>query len=135
MRQNREDYLRTIYWLYENNNGVVKSIDISNHLGLSKPAISEMLKKLKYNKYIKMVPYSDIELTTKGFKLAQKLTYKHRVSEMFLKEVLHLDDKYIHKEAHKLEHAFSDKVIEKLSEFLGNPKYCPHGHLIPKLEK
>ena len=135
MRQNREDYLRTIYWLYENNNGVVKSIDISNYLGLSKPAVSEMLKKLKRNKYIKMVPYSDIELTAKGFRLAKKLTYKHRVSEMFLKEILHLEDKYIHQEAHKLEHAFSDKVIKKLSKFLGNPKYCPHGNLIPKLEK
>jgi len=134
MKQNREDYLRAIYMISENNNGVIKSIDISKYLNLSKPAVSEMLKKFKIEKYIEMKPYSDIVLTLKGFKLAQKLTYKHRISELFLKEVLNLDDKDIHKEAHRLEHAFSDKVIDRLFKFLGNPKVCPHGNIIPKLK-
>ncbi|MCK5461345.1 metal-dependent transcriptional regulator [Candidatus Gracilibacteria bacterium] len=131
--KNREDYLRAIYCINEQKEGTVRSIEIVKYLKISKPAISVMLKKLKQQKYIKMEPYLGISFTNKGFKEAQKLTYKHRISELFLRDVLNIDGKDIHEEAHKLEHALSDKVVKKMANFLDNPNVCPCGHKIPNI--
>ena len=131
--KNQEDYLRAIFQLAENSNEEVKSKDIVNFLGVSKPAVSEMLSKLKEKKYIKKTPYSNISFTSKGLKEAKKITYKHRVVEFFLKEVLNLDKKEMKLEAHKLEHAMSDDIAKRLSQFLKNPKSCPCGHEIPNI--
>ena len=131
-KQTREDYLRTIYCLDEEGDGNVRSVDIGKDLKVSKPAVSAMLKKLKTEGYIKMAPYSKISLTLKGFKKAKKLTYKHRVAEVFLREILELEEGKIHEEAHRLEHSLSDKATDKLFELLKNPKICPCGHPILK---
>ncbi len=130
---NREDYLRAIFTIGEQGDGTVKSIDIVKYLDVSKPAVSEMLKKLKKDNYIEKTPYSRITLTYKGFELAKKITYKHRVAERFLKDVLKVKKEKLHEEAHKLEHSMSDEVAQKLGDFLDNPKLCPCGHQIPKL--
>lgn len=131
--KNREDYLRAIFCLNEQEATKVKSIDIAKYLKVSKPAVSEMLKKLKKDEYLEMNPYSDITLTHKGFEEAQKLTYKHRVIELFLKEILNFKENEIHEEAHKLEHSVSDEVAKRLAEILKNPKSCPCGHKIPNI--
>lgn len=132
-RQSQEDYLRAIYHLWETDNKNIRSIDIVKELNISKPAVSEMLRKLVVKKYIKMSPYSNISLTKKGLRQSQELTYKHRIIEVFLKEVLKISNKNIHKEAHKLEHAVSNEVIKKLAKFLKDPKSCPGGNKIPKI--
>ena len=91
-----------------------------------------MLRNLKKKEgWISVEPYSEIKLTKKGIKEAKKLTYKHRVIEAFLKK-LKVSDDVIHAEAHNLEHAFSFNTINKLNNFLGNPKNCPHGQKIIK---
>jgi DtxR family Mn-dependent transcriptional regulator len=59
--------------------------------------------------------------------MAKKVTKKHRIIESFLKNIIKLNSDLIHDEAHKLEHAFSDKSINKIYSLLRNPKYCPHG--------
>jgi len=130
--KNREDYLRAIYCIAEKNNGNVRSVDIVKSLKISKSAISEMLKKLRLEGYVTMNP--KIVLSNKGFEEAQKLTYKHRISELFLKNVLKVDLKDVHEEAHRLEHALSDNVVKKMAEFLKNPSSCPCGHEIPNLK-
>ena len=132
MEQPREDYLRAMYCVGEKNEGLIQSIDIVNYLGVSKPAVSGMLKKLVAQKYIKMKPYSSIRFTPKGLREAGKLTYKHRISESFLRDILNVDKKDLHKEAHKLEHALSDNVAEKMAKFLDDPNLCPCGHEIIK---
>ncbi len=130
--ENKENYLRAIYCINEqNNDDEVRSVDIVAYLKISKPAVSEMLKKLKHQGYLTMKPYFKIRFTDKGFKEAQKLTYKHRISELFLKNVLKIDEKDIHEEAHRLEHALSDNVVRKMATFLNNPNVCPCGHKIP----
>lgn len=132
INQYQEDYLRAIYRAYEKNEDI-RSVDIAKELKISKPAVSEMLKKLARLKYIRMAPYSNITLTAKGLKTAKELTYKHRVIEVFLKDILKISKNNIHKEAHKLEHTVSEEVIKKLSKFLDNPKVCPGGKNIPKI--
>ncbi|MCK4831041.1 metal-dependent transcriptional regulator [bacterium] len=131
--QNREDYFRAIFCLNEQGAETVKSIDIVRFLKISKPAVSEMLKKLKKQGYIEMIPYSKISLTYKGFQAAQKITYKHRVMEVFLKEILDLKGSKLREEAHKLEHSMSDEVAKRMANFLKDPKFCPCGYKIPNI--
>jgi len=126
----KEDYLRGIYHLREENNEV-RSVDLADYLNVTKPSVSEMLKELSKEGLIGYKPYSKVKLTRKGHKIAQKLTSKHRIIERFLKDMLKVNVKKIHEEAHRLEHAFSDDSIEKLRRLLGNPKEDPHGKPIP----
>ncbi len=131
--KNREDYLRIIFCLNENGVDKIKSIDIAKSLNISKPAVSEMLKKLKNDGYLEMNPYSSVILTNKGLEESKKITYKHRVIELFLKDILGFDDSEIHDEAHKLEHSMSDEVAKRIFKFLKNPELCPCGHKIPNI--
>ncbi|MBI2658040.1 metal-dependent transcriptional regulator [Candidatus Woesearchaeota archaeon] len=126
----REDYLRGLYIL-EEEKGEIKSTDLSKYLNVSKPSVSEMARELNKEGLISYKKYSKLKFTPKGRRIAQKLTSKHRLIELFLKNVLNIDSKNIHEEAHRLEHAFSDESIAKLKKLLGNPKTDPHGKPIP----
>ena|SRR3989338_4737509 len=126
----REDYLRAVYHLMEENNEV-RSIDLADYLNVTKPSVSEMLKELDKEGLIEHKKYSEVKLTGKGHKIARKLTSKHRIIERFLKDMLKIDKKKVHDEAHRLEHGFSDDSIGKLRKLLGNPKQDPHGKPIP----
>lgn len=127
----REDYLRAIYRFAEQ--GIsVRIIDITRYLDLARSTVSERVKDLEQAEFVKPNRDEGIVLTQKGFSLAKKLTYKHRLIEVFLNKILHIDAKKVHAEAHKLEHAFSDDVIDRLAKFLGNPTKDPHGEKIIK---
>ncbi len=110
----------------------VKSVDLASFLEISKPSVAEMLDNLAEEGLIDKEKYSGVSLTRKGAEEAKKITFKHRIIEVFLLKFLKIDKKDLHKEAHKLEHAFSDNVVRKLSIALKNPMKCPHGSLIPK---
>ena len=127
---NKEDYLRGLYIL-EEEKGKIKSIDLAHYLNISKPSVSEMVKELDKEGLLSYKKYSKINFTPKGRKLAKRLTSKHRLIELFLKNVLKIDSNNIHQEAHRLEHAFSEESISKLRKLLGNPKKDPHGKPIP----
>ena len=127
---NREDYLRGLFILQEEK-GEIKSIDLAHYLSVSKPSVSEMVQELNKEGLVSYKKYSKLKFTPKGMKIAQKLTSKHRLIELFLKNILKIGPKNIHQEAHRLEHAFSDESIVKLRKILGNPKKDPHGKPIP----
>ena len=126
----KEDYLRGLYIL-EEEKGEIKSIDLAHYLNVSKPSVSEMVRELNKEGMISYKKYSKIKFTAKGKKIAQKLTSKHRLIEIFLKNMLKIRSNNVHQEAHRLEHAFSDESILKLRKILGNPKKDPHGKPIP----
>jgi DtxR family Mn-dependent transcriptional regulator len=73
-----------------------------------------------------------MELTSKGEKLALKVIRRHRLWELFLIQVLGLSWSEVHDEAENLEHSTSDFLIDKIDEFLGYPKFDPHGDPIPQ---
>ena len=127
----KEDYLRGLY-LLEEEKGKLKSIDLAHYLNVSKPSVSEMMQELNREGVISYKKYSTIKFTAKGRKIAEKLTSKHRLIELFLKKILKISSNHIHREAHRLEHAFSDESIGKLRKLLGNPKKDPHGKPIPQ---
>lgn len=126
-----EDYIRAIYVLEQR--GKPYLTDVASYLKLSKASASEMVKSLGKQGFIDYKPYSSLKLSRKGKNLAEKLTYKHRIIEVFLAKVIKLPENKIHEEAHKLEHAFSDESISRIKAILGNPKTDPHGQPIPKV--
>ena len=121
-KRGKEDYLRTIYELSENENIGVKSVDIASALDISKASVSEMLKKLASQKLIKMQPYSKIFLTKTGKKQAENIFDKNYTISRFLKKFLEHDEFLAEKEAHKLEHVFSQESLEKLNKIMFGKK-------------
>lgn len=127
----REDYLRTMYHLYEKGRDI-KSIEIAKELDISKASVSEMIRKLSKEGYIVVKPYSSIRFTEKGLTEAKRMMRNHRVIEVFLKNVLDYNIVDVHDEAHRLEHAFSEESIKRLNDFLKNPIVSPYGNPIPR---
>lgn len=126
-----EDYLRAIYSLCEENiNQGVKSVDIATKLKVSRPSVSAMVKKLAKQGFIEVSSYSKLFLTKTGKIEAKKIMYKHRVIEVFLTDILNLNLKKVHEEAHKLEHAFSDESVKRIDNLLNNPKLSSSGKRI-----
>lgn len=126
-----EDYIRAIYLLQEKGSepGIIQ---ISKKLNLSKSTVSERIKELTVDGLTISKPYSTVSLTKQGLELGKKMTYKHRLIEVFLHQTLKLPADKIHQEAERLEHAFSDEAIELLDNFLKHPTHDPHGSPIKK---
>lgn len=130
----REDYLRAIHLLEERNECSASTTETARYLHLSKSTVSERLKELMRDGLIVHDRYSSIKLTARGRKLAQSITFKHRILEVFLHSTLKLPRSKVHAEAHRLEHGVSDAVALKLKRFLGNPRRDPHGTVIPNIK-
>ena len=126
----QEDYLRAIYLLTKHSDGAAVT-DIAAKLSLSKSTVSERLKELSVTKLVVAPPYGKVSLTPRGQKLGEKLTYKHRLLEVFLYETLKMPMDAVHDEAEQLEHALSDEVAKRLHTFLKRPTHDPHGSKIP----
>ena len=122
----KEDYVRAIYLLQEcgEEPGILQ---IAKRLNLSKSTVSERIKELTEVGLTISKPYSTISLTKEGTALGKKMTYKHRLIEVFLHQTLKLPKDKIHQEAERLEHAFSDEAITHLDSFLQYPTHDPHG--------
>lgn len=126
----KEDYLRSIYYLEQIHGRSPKTTEIAKYLGLGKSTVSERLQDLSNSGFIQHSRYGAIAMENKGRTIAQRLTAKHRIIEVFLHKILKRPVAELHNEAHRLEHAFSDESIEALKVLLGNPKVDPHGQPI-----
>jgi DtxR family transcriptional regulator, Mn-dependent transcriptional regulator len=127
-----ENYLKAIHalsGLHEDTE--VSTNEISDHLKNKAATVTDMLKRLSEKKLIDYKPYKGVRLTEKGKKTAIKVIRKHRLWEVFLVNKLKFKWDEVHDIAEQLEHINSDELIEKLDDFLGNPKYDPHGDPIP----
>ncbi len=92
---------------------------------------TSMMKSLEKKGWVKYRPRKGVKLTSSGRKVGMNMLRRHRLLETFLVETLGLDWGEIHDEAEELEHAISEKVLEKLDQFLGRPSHDPHGDPIP----
>jgi len=129
----KEDYLSAIY-KYKNVNGEIKSNVVADKLHVSKAAVTDMLKKLAKDKFIKYQPYKDIKLTTSGENYARNIVRRHRIWEVFLHQIVGIPWDKVHDEAHNLEHSASDELINRMEEMLDFPEFDPHGDPIPSKE-
>ena len=104
---------------------------IAESLKVTPGTATSMVKNLQKEKWLNYKARKGVTLTASGKKIGMRMIRRHRLIETFLVETLGLDWSEIHEEAEELEHSISDKVLEKLDVFLGNPQFDPHGHPIP----
>ncbi len=104
---------------------------LADAVGVSPGTATSMVKGLARSGLISYEPRGGTQLTTRGQALALSVLRRHRLVELFLVEVLKLDWSEVHREAETLEHAISDKVLDRLDELMGHPSVDPHGDPIP----
>lgn len=124
-----EEYCETIFELDEDDVNVIQA-RIAERLGVSRPAVSEMIKRMEHEGFV-AVTGTHIDLTDNGRRLAERVVRKHRLAERFLTDILDLSWAVAHKEAGKWEHIISDEVEAAIVRVLGDPTTCPHGNPIP----
>lgn len=90
-----------------------------------------MMKKLKAKRLLHYQPYQGFRLSSEGKKVALDIIRRHRLWEYFLAEKLKFKWDEVHVVAEDLEHVSSKKLVDKLDEYLGYPKFDPHGDPIP----
>ena len=128
--QSEEDYLKALYHL-EMEFDSVSTNSIADYLEMKPSSVTDMLKKLAEKKFINYQKYKGTSLTKKGKLIALSIIRKHRLWETFLVDKLGFGWDQVHIIAEQLEHIKSEELIENLDNFLGNPKYDPHGDPIP----
>ena len=130
-QKSTQDYLKAVYNLARNG-CLVSNTEISQKLDVAPASVTEMLKKLAQDGYIKYSPYHGSTLTEKGLQEAQKVTRKHRLLEKFLFDVLHIGKDKVHTQACQMEHSLSDEAEESLCRLLKHPDTCSDdGKTIP----
>ena len=90
-----------------------------------------MLKTLNEAGLAQYTPYEGVRLTEAGRRLALRVLRRHRLIELFLAETLKLTWDEVHQEAENMEHAVSDRLVDRIDDFLGYPAADPHGDPIP----
>ncbi|AOY73857.1 metal-dependent transcriptional regulator (plasmid) [Arthrobacter sp. TES] len=129
-----QDYLKVIWTATEWSPTPITVSAIAERLGVRPPTVSDGIKKLVAQDLVTHAPYGSIELTTEGRKHAVAMVRRHRLLETFLVQVLGYGWDEVHEEAEILEHAVSDKLIERIDHRLGHPARDPHGDPIPSPE-
>lgn len=124
--------MKAIYSLSELNEANDTSTnEIAERIKTKPPTVSDMLKKLTAKKLITYEKYKRVQLTKHGNQVAIQIIRKHRLWETFLHDKLNFTWDEVHEVAEQLEHIHSEKLTERLEDFLGFPKYDPHGDPIP----
>lgn len=123
-----EEYCETIFELHEDDVEVIQA-RIADRLEVSRPAVSEMIQRLRDHGLIELD--GTIRLTAAGLRLAERVVRRHRLAERFLTDMLGLSWADAHREAGKWEHIISESVEAAIVRVLGNPTTCPHGNPIP----
>lgn len=126
-----ENYIKAIFHLSGEAGESVGTNDIAAQVNATAASVSDMLKKLTQKKLITYEKYYGVKLTVDGKKVATAIVRKHRLWEVFLVDKLGYSWDKIHDLAEQLEHIRSEELIERLDDFLGNPKFDPHGDPIP----
>ena len=112
LHESGEMYLETILILSQKQN-IVRSIDVAEDMGFSKPAVSRAMAKLKADKYILIDSEGYIALTESGRQIAEKIYERHTMLTRFLIR-LGVDEETAAADACKIEHDMSDKTFDAI---------------------
>jgi DtxR family Mn-dependent transcriptional regulator len=134
--QTVENYLKTIYvaQLANPSEALVPMGQLASALGVVPGTATTMVKALSESGLVKYEPYMGVRLTAAGEKLAGLVLRRHRLVELFLVKILGMSWAEVHDEAERLEHAVSERLIDRIDEMLGRPAVDPHGDPIPTPE-
>lgn len=128
--QTIENYLKALYYLHQKSKEISLS-ELGTEVNVSKPTANGMIKRLEAKGWVKYEKYKPIHLTASGLKLAAAIIRKHRLSEMFLSQIMHFGWEEVHDMAEDLEHVRSEIFFDRMDELLGFPSSDPHGSPIP----
>jgi DtxR family Mn-dependent transcriptional regulator len=131
MTFSEENYLKAIYHLTTRLDSEVSTNAIAEMMVTKASSVTDMLKKLAEKDLVHYKKYQGVSLTDNGKLAAIMIVRKHRLWEVFLVEKLNFSWDEVHDIAEQLEHIKSEKLINKLDDFLGNPTEDPHGDPIP----
>jgi DtxR family transcriptional regulator, Mn-dependent transcriptional regulator len=131
-----ENYLKAIYLsqLGAPDERLMPMGQLASSLGVTPGTATTMVKALSESGLVEYEPYIGVRLTTAGEKLAATVLRRHRLIELFLVDVMGMSWAEVHDEAENLEHAVSDRLVERMDEMLGRPEVDPHGDPIPNPE-
>jgi DtxR family Mn-dependent transcriptional regulator len=135
--QTVENYLKTIYLAQtalESPETLVPMGHLASTLGVVPGTATTMVKTLAESGLVRYEPYMGVRLTRAGEKLATLVLRRHRLIELFLVKVIGMSWAEVHDEAELLEHAVSERLIERIDDMLGRPEVDPHGDPIPTAE-
>jgi DtxR family Mn-dependent transcriptional regulator len=131
--ETKENYLKCI-WHHSKEGEIVSNKTISGHLGTSPASVTDMIRKLSKDGLVIHESRRGVRLTEKGKRIALSILRKHRLWELFLVETLGFTWDSVHEIAEQLEHVQAPELIRRIDEYLGYPKYDPHGDPIPNEE-
>lgn len=129
-----ENYLKAIYQAEMAPGGdgaLVPMGRLASALRVVPGTATTMVKALSDSGLVRYEPYAGVRLTPAGQKLAALVLRRHRLIELFLVKVLGMSWAEVHDEAERLEHAASDRLIDRIDAMLGWPAVDPHGDPIP----
>jgi DtxR family Mn-dependent transcriptional regulator len=127
-----ENYLKQIYLEQQlAPQELVSMGKLATSMGVVPGTATSMIKALSDSGLVVYEPRSGVRLTSGGEQLALHVLRRHRLVELFLVKTLGLDWSEVHAEAEELEHAISDKVLERIDALLDHPSVDPHGDPIP----
>lgn len=115
-KKSLEDYLEVIYKL-KTEKGCARISDISSSLKVKKPSVTEMVQKLSKEGFVIYKPYQNVELTTKGERLAKAVLYRHNLLINFLK-IIGIDEEIAEEDACKIEHSLHPETVKRLAKFV-----------------
>lgn len=128
-----ENYVKAIAQISarDRNDSAVATGVLAQALGVSPGTVTGMLKTLSEANLATYTPYEGARLTESGQRLAMKVIRRHRLLELFLVKTLNMPWDEVHEEAEHMEHAASERLIDRIDAFLGYPAVDPHGDPIP----
>jgi DtxR family Mn-dependent transcriptional regulator len=129
-----ENYLKAIFqaqMALPASDDLVQMGQLASALGVVPGTATTMVKALTESGLVRYEPYAGVRLTEGGEKLAARVLRRHRLIELFLVQVMGMSWTEVHDEAEHLEHAVSDRLIERIDQMLGRPSADPHGDPIP----
>ncbi len=125
-----ENYLQAIYKLKERDERVMPT-RLAEVMSVSVATVVGTLKRLSKQELIEINRDKEVDFTERGRELGEAVVRRHRLAERMLTELLGVDWHKAHAEAHRLEHAISPYVEDRLAKALGYPKTNPFGQTIP----
>ena len=119
MQESGENYLETILILSERI-GTVRSIDIANELGYTKPSVSRAVKLLVERGMLTMAQGGELQLTAGGLAAAGAIYERHKIISRFFVELLSVEKDVADRDACRIEHVISEESFEKIKEYVNS---------------
>lgn len=117
LREASENYLEAILKL-EEMSGPVRSIDVANLLGVSRPSVNKAVSVLKKAGMVEQQPYGRISLTPLGREQARAVDFRHQTLKRFLTKILGVEESVAEEDACRMEHVISPETMKRLTDYI-----------------